>query len=84
MCKKLLSGDILHYKVGKVIIYKIKHDPRVYAGREDSGLVLSVERQNFINVLPGSSNIMINLICMFCIWVWNYADKTAYDFIDWY
>lgn len=69
MCKKLLSGAILHYNVGKVIIHKMKYDSTVSADREDPSLALSVEHQNFINVLPGSSNITINPICMFYIWV---------------
>lgn len=69
MCKKLLSGAILHYKVGKVIVYKMKYESTVYAGREDLGLPLSVECHNFINALSGSSNIVINPICMFCIWI---------------
>jgi len=69
MCKKLLSHAVLHCKVGKVIINKMKHDSTVYAGREDSGLVLSIRHHDFINVLPGSSNIVVNHIGVFCIQV---------------
>lgn len=66
MCKKLLSGAILHYK--KLSYIKWNMTPQfMQAGRED--LALSVERHNFINALPGSSTIMINHIGMFCIWV---------------
>lgn len=41
MCEKLFDA-ILHYKVRKVIVCKMKHDFTFYAGREDSGLALSV------------------------------------------
>lgn len=51
MSKKLLSGAISHYKIGKLIIWKIKHGSPIYDNRRDTGLALSFEHHNFINIL---------------------------------